>query len=918
MRVILFAASLLLAAAGAGGYWYLSSKVEAKPVPAAVLAAEQALGLPETAGLVHLDLSHAVEVEEIFLGEADREALLAPVAGSGSLVDLLLQGGLDPRQAVSHLVGALVIGKTGPGAVGIFIGRFPVDRLSELLAERYDIEEASAAGKPVLLLSHFDVDRCETTGPLALHLTPERLVLGDPVLVGAVLERLDEGAASAIDLAAWRAYRNGKVLSLALLRGPQELAEQTPHPTVRMVAQMAAGSAEAALEPIDQVYASVSFQALPPRLVVGTRIVTDEPTWAVETAASYAAWTEEVDAELGRRLPALARLTDHLSVTAEDGHLVAEAALGDDFLDDAAEVPVEVMRLMFIGLGSGSVNSGAAGGESPAIEEKILPPGEVTTYRASADHASLPGFDPELDQSFEPVTLNGPFGLRVDAFRLVEAEGQELVEISIAVLSGELPNMELESLHQVSGNARARLVITAVSDAAGGQLLREERCGSERNGLPGDLQASNRGRYVNDNFVQVPVVQGEKAVRLDSEAGVEDIAAITGYIDLRLPTRVETRRIEAPFEGQLIELPGLRIKLAESEPGAVKYEISGASDRVLAVRGLNGAGKYLRGAGSYTSNRLLDAGKTVSKSFAGTPAAVEFVIAAEDAVQRYPFEIAPVAPRFDRWDYPRPFTVAATSTEAFRQDSANVDLSEACEGRPEDPQLAPFQVCPQSLAAQWGGLTGQFQVVGPQLPALLGNLSALELRLDSVDAGDTETARVPVDLGQFLRLRETYGSELLEATPWLQAEAPEALENTEIRAVQGRLVARLPLDLERLSLPVAELGSRASHANGLTVRLVGFWNGSLQLDVSGPRERIVQFVPRDAAGQALAVNNARLDATGEPGHWRASLSVSGRPASLDIVFAAAQDVLEYPFDITLNGHWSGAGGPAIGHAGAGE
>jgi hypothetical protein len=101
---------------------------------------------------------------------------------------------------------------------------------------------------------------------------------------------------------------------------------------------------------------------------------------------------------------------------------------------------------------------------------------------------------------------------------------------------------------------------------------------------------------------------------------------------------------------------------------------------------------------------------------------------------------------------------------------------------------------------------------------------------------------------------------------------------------------------------VTELGSRASHANGLTVRLVGFWNGSLQLDVSGPRERIVQFVPRDAAGQALAVNNARLDTTDEAGQWRASLSVSSRPTTLDIVFAAAQEILEYPFDKTLNGH----------------
>ncbi len=166
----------------------------------------------------------------------------------------------------------------------------------------------------------------------------------------------------------------------------------------------------------------------------------------------------------------------------------------------------------------------------------------------------------------------------------------------------------------------------------------------------------NRSRYVNNTFVQVPVVQGKKAVRLAPGAGVKDIAAITGYIDLRLPTRIETRRVEAPFEGQLVELPGLRIKLTESEPGAVKYEISGSSDRVLAVRGLNAAGQYLRSAGSYASNRMLGAGKTVSKSFAGTPAAVEFVIAAEEAVQRYPFEIAPVAPAFDQWDHPKPFS----------------------------------------------------------------------------------------------------------------------------------------------------------------------------------------------------------------------------------------------------------------------
>lgn len=892
MRALLIAAALLLLATGTGGYWYLTAKIEAPPAPAAVLAAEQALSLPAAVGLLHVDLAHAVEVEEAFRGEADREALLAPVTGSGSLVELLLEGGFDPRRTVDHLVGALVVDDNGLGTVGIATGRFSGERLSGLLAERYDVEEARLADRPVHLISSFDADSCEVIGPYALHITPERLVLGDPELVGTVLRRLEDGTVSAVDLTAWRAYREGKVLSVGLLHGLQELANRTPDPVVWMVVQ----GVPALLEPIDRVYAGVAFQALPPRLLLGTQIVTDDATWALDAANAYSAWAEQANAEFAQQMPALTSLTDYLTVTAEGGHLIAEAALGNDFLDDAAEVPGEAIRLAFSELGGISVG---AGSPRPAAEEELEPAERIMAYRASLAHEALPAFDAELNHAFDPLAVSGPFGLRVDTFRLAEVEGQELIEIVVETKSGEIPNMTLESLHGVKGNARARMVVTAVRDAADGDLLRHERCGPDRNELPGDLEASSHSRFVNDSFVPIPVVRGQKALRLVPEAQVADIAAISGYIDLRLPTRVETRRVEAPFENKVVELPGLRIKLGRSEPGAIAYEISGNSDRVLAVRGLNKDGAQLRDDGSSASDRLLSAGKTVNKSFTGTPVAVEFVVAAEETEQRYPFEIAPVAPRFDRWDLPGPFRVAATSGTLFRRDSAGLDLSSACEGRPADSQVAPFQLCPQSFRAGWGGFSAQFEVFGPQSPALLGNLSALELRLDSVDAGKDETSHEPLGLGRFVNLRQAYGSDHLEDTPWVQGDLPEALEDKTIRAVQGRLVARLPLELDHLSLPVGELGSQASHGNGLKVRLVGFQSGSLQLEVSGPRERLVQFVPRDAEGQALAVNNTRLDADDETGQWRASLSVSGRPTSLDIVFAAAQEVLEYPFDMPI-------------------
>ena len=112
-------------------------------------------------------------------------------------------------------------------ALGASRGR--VDQADDRVEEHQDHE----APEPddVLALSAFVRNRAVK----ALSQT-ERLVLGDPALVGAVLQRLEDGAVSAVDLVTWRAYRDGKVLSLALLRGPGELAEQTPHPMAQMAA----------------------------------------------------------------------------------------------------------------------------------------------------------------------------------------------------------------------------------------------------------------------------------------------------------------------------------------------------------------------------------------------------------------------------------------------------------------------------------------------------------------------------------------------------------------------------------------------------------------------------------------------------------------------------------------------------------
>ena len=894
MKRFALVVSALIVVLAAAGYWYVSKVIEPKPVPVAVIDAENALGLPDTIGMLHFNITHAVEVERSLLGREDANALLDPITDSESVVGVLVQGGIDVRESVDHLLGALIVGDGGPDLVGIALGHFEVARIVELLSKAYQVEKATIAGAPVFLLTKEDVETCKVSDPVAVHLAKERIVMGAPSLVGPVLERLNAGSDSTVDLAPWRAYRNGKVVSLALLAMPEELSEAANDPMTRM-ATKAAG---VELSQIQRVFAGASFEMLPPGLRIETRVETDDPAWPDETARAYATWKAELDEDVGRDLPTLVRLLDYLSINSEGPRLIAAATLSEEFLREVGRLPGEVLGLLISGMGVPRSTSAARAPQ----EEQTVPPEEVTVFRASLSSAELKPFDPQLDQGFKPDVQAGPFALRLESLRFAEGE-ESLVEIKLEALSGELPNMDIESMHAVKGDPRAQLFITHVRDHDGQELLRDEHCGRERNSVGGELKPTTRHHFVDKKFIRVPAVSGSKAVRLKPGVGIKDIASIEGYVGLRLPTQTETKRISAPFDGQVVEAPDVRVKFSEADPSTIKYEISGQSDRVLAIRALNGSKQYLRSAGSYASNRFLGSGKTVGKSFQGRPTVAELVVAREETVETYPFTLSPVSPRFDRWDYPKPYQVVTMSKNKFARSVAEVDLSAACEGRPADKQLKPFQLCPKSLRSGWRSVQGQFQILAPDQPALQGNLSALELRIESVrteaENGGKGT-KVPLEMGTYTKLRPTYGNDYLEDTPWLTAEEPPELKDKAIAGVQGRLVVRLPKRLAAVILDVTELGNSAQHESGLGAKLVEISDGRLKLQITGPRERIVQFVPRDAEGTALATNNSRLEPTEDSSQWVGSLSVSGIPATLDVVFAEVQDRLEYAFDLPVS------------------
>ena len=158
---------------------------------------------------------------------------------------------------------------------------------------------------------------------------------------------------------------------------------------------------------------------------------------------------------------------------------------------------------------------------------------------------------------------------------------------------------------------------------------------------------------------------------------------------------------------------------------------------------------------------------------------------------------------------------------------------------------------------------------------------------------------MPVEIHEFAELSPFYGAESLQQSLYLYHEDDGRLHNKALVAVEGRLILRLPVRLAQMHLDVTELGNRTEHPNGQGARLVGVSDGALQIEIRAPRESLVQFIPYDAEGNQLATNAVQLEAGESPGLWHGTVRVSGRPQSLDIIFAEEQERIDYPFSLPV-------------------
>lgn len=909
-KFILGLTGLVVLALGAAGYWYapLVKGFQPEPAPQALLAAEDALASQGLSMLGHFDVSYAVRAERAFYGPEDAGALPTPFTNENAFLRALQSSGFEVREAIDHaLFGFGVFGEE-LGSAAILLGRFPADRLTAAMAENLEVEHGIAGAHPFLRITAQDPDTCGTETFVA-HVAEDRIILArGPEILSTILDRLATAEPAERDLTDWRDNRAGKVASIAILV-----------PLIDVLGAAARNPIESAMTeavkeeilPIRGVYGGLGLQILPPAVGLEGWVEADGPAWPLETLAEAQSWRRDLVRNVGADVPTLLRLHDRLDMEADGARLRFALNLDESFVDDLGQAFSELVGLFFSSMGFGQ---GMGSPEVDEQEEEIIPLDQVPLVSSHRSHDQLGPFGEEFDNGMAWPAESGPFGVRIAGLR-INTEDPEVVEIELQTTSSEIPTIALYRSYGERPDARAELVVTGVLGRDGRDLLRAEPCGEDRNEKAAELSPRSNEQFIDGAWVARHGLSGSKTVRLEPGARPEDIASLTGYVRLTLPTDIEAHRIAVPEAGQVFETDNLRMRFQGDDARAVAFDVSGDDGHLVELRALNQAGDYLASDGGGSGLRLDFGSRHVEKSFKGEPAEIELLIARQEAAQDYPFTIDVVPPPFPEQTYfdpqAEPTWSEALPDSTFARLMETAVVGEICEGEDPGTRVGPFLLCLDSLQ-KWGDdFNGAVTVHAPVGERLANQLSALEIVVDSITVqgqGGTSSRILTADPSQsrafILGLRD-YGGEYLKTWQSIVGvlAGSEEIGDESMIGMQGRLSLRMPRALsDPLPLDITSLGNSASLANGAEVTLTGYQfrsTANVVVDYQGSRADLLEIVQYSADGTLLGAPYPAFEPGDAPDTWTLMIEVTDRTATLDFVLAVDQHRRDYPFDLRL-------------------
>jgi acyl-coenzyme A thioesterase PaaI-like protein len=406
------------------------------------------------------------------------------------------------------------------------------------------------------------------------------------------------------------------------------------------------------------------------------------------------------------------------------------------------------------------------------------------------------------------------------------------------------------------------------------------------------------------------VLKGNKTVHLKPGTRLSDIATIEGEVSIQLPSHITKKRINAPFKNKIVQAGELRIKMKKAASDTVSFIASGNVNHLIETRALNDAGKYLQSGSSMSSGLFFGKGSNKNKQFRGKPKTVEFVIARKTSRKTYPFKFKFQRPAYPASPFFKPISVETQSRRSFLNQRVSTPKRRVCSSSSIEFQSRPFYICLNQrihIQSKWKQpgkyVMGSFLVHSTDAAAITNNLSAAQLNVEKVFAKNGNSPTVKTLLmkdAKFLNLNANYVSPLkgdqlrIEAGP-----VKEEDENLTPVGFEGHLKIRLPRKLSSFRLDLFSLGSSAQSSNGLKAKFTGISEKGIRMEIEGPRETLVQFIPLNLRGKPLTQKDPRIEKIESDGKtiWQAEVQAPPETRYMDIVFAPQQDTWDIPFHL---------------------
>ncbi len=859
-------------------------------VPDEIVNFEQSLANESLVFLAHVNFERLISLQNYFVADLD-----ALPGTHSAFYHTLKTSGLEVKKSIQQILSAAYLEDRTLVTHTILLGNFSVPAVKTFFLNHYHGEVIPDADFVRLRIAETDPGNCQKGSFREVSIEPQRILITNDGQLDNLHQLLRKAPGKVTDLSKWAQYRSDKLISIALFK-PEQGKHLDSGMTAGMIETMAGKN-----KPLNSLYAGVGLQLLPPGGLLDVSLNSQSQAWLDKTNAQLSRQVEEMKSS-SHGLANLQTLLNKVSIyqdsalnSGQDTGQLSIKLQWDNEVKKSIDLSLREFTDRFFTMDD---PSGSKPSDTVAVTEKIALYTEH--FLPQYDKSQLKPFNEQFDNFFKPGWIGGPFAVAVD---------QLLIEKEHIVLQLRGKGHNIENI----GNKQSSLIITAVNDAGGKNLLAERECGDT--GKNEETFFSRRGAVKNAFVDEAQIAYNElevsRKVKLRQGIKFSQVKSLLGQVELNLTTETHTEQFARLEQNKVVSVYGSRILFKPSAIDTLSYVLSGDEKRVLAVRALNKKQQYLsRTSTSSSMSNLLASGRSIIEKYQGEIAFIEVVYAKSLELISYPVEISRFPP-YPSEDF-RTYQLQPAKLSSVADWNSNYDDTLALPITQEnDWHEGPFNLALSGLkTSQHWGTSGRITIKTPLIDELQHNLSVLELYFRYPEV--TENGAVGKSYYYQLKaegyyLKGEFIPDVLQ--PYLQGQfsfvLPYKKEQLPLKEIMGDIIVHLPLSKHSSSYSDMSIGAQWED-EGVSTRIVRLGNGVMEFAVTGNRSRLLQITLLDAKNQRLSTTDIRsgfqegFQSGLQEQEGNIIVNYKGTPAKALLTVSEGQQTRRYPFLLKLN------------------